>query len=377
MRSDLADRLLAKVLNWQEAEVSKFRPEIDILSQIKYDEYQQYFPGLRFTESLASWLYKMDSEDREILFNFVRTRLIFISTREMNQLVSQAYPDFIRPILYESASKLIGCSEYNVSTLEKSLEYKILLRKSLFLGLSDGARTDVLRRYNPFISHEQVLPFYLIPDEKFDELREKLKTDLQEILGKENKMISDKFSNLILLDDFTASGTSYFKYLEMEKEFKGKVSKILNKLIDGNSLASLFEMENLKIILVIYVATYNAIDIITKAIDKWQEKHNMFSLKIQFEPIYKLPTTINVTSKEVYFCKILQKYYDSSIESDSYLKGKHDDPYLGFDECGLPLVLNHNTPNNSITILWNETQSNPSNENLLIGLFPRVSRHKK
>ena len=376
MRSDLADRLLAKVLNWKKDDVSKFRPEIDILSQMKYDEYQQFFPGLRFTESLASWLYKMEFEDREKLFNFVRTRLVFISTREMNQLVSQAFPDYIRPILYESASKLIGCSEYNVNQIENSLEYKALLRKSLFLGLSDGARTDVIRRFNPFISHEQVLPFYLIPEEKFKELQDKLKADLESSLGKENDLVSNKFSSLVLLDDFTASGTSYFKYKEKEDEFKGKVNKILNKLNDKNSIGSLFETKEIKIILVIYIATIKAIYIINKAINKWLEKNKNSQFDIQFEPIYKLPDSINVTSKEIDLCKILDKYYDSSIESDSYLKGKNDNPYLGFDECGLPIILNHNTPNNSIAILWNERRHS-NNEDQVVGLFPRVSRHKK
>lgn len=376
MRSDLADRLLAKVMDWDANDVSKFRPDIDILSQMKYDEYQQYFPGLRFTESLASWLYKMDFEDRSKLFLFVRNRLIFISAREMNQLVSQAFPDFIRPRLYKSASELIGCSEYSVNKLDDSLEYKAILRKSLFLGLSDGARTDVMRRFNPFISHEQVLPFYLIPEEKFQELKTKLKTDLEKFLGVENHLVSDNFSNLILLDDFTASGTSYFKYDEKEDKFRGKVNKILNKLLNENNLAQLFDTEKIDILLIIYIATTKAANIINSAITKWIEKNPNAKINIQFEPIYQLPDSINVTKEEVELCKLLEKYYDPHIESDSYLNGKHDAPYLGFDECGLPIILNHNTPNNSIPILWNETNPN-TDEVQLVGLFPRVSRHKK
>lgn len=318
----------------------------------------------------------MDSEDREYLFHFIRTKLIFISTREMNQLVSQAFPDYIRPLIYESASKIIECSEYNVNQIEKSDEYKALLRKSLFLGLSDGARTDVIRRFNPFISHEQVLPFYLIPDEKFVELQTKLRVDLENILGKESNLVSNEFCNLVLLDDFTASGTSYFKYNEKEDEFKGKVNKILNKLKNKNSLGMLFDLKNIKIILIIYIATNRAVNIINIAIVEWLNKNPNYKFVIHFEPIYKLPESINVTKKEKQLCKILEKYYDSKIESDSYLKGKHDYPYLGFDECGLPIVLNHNTPNNSLTILWNETQPNSGKEQLT-GLFPRVSRHKK
>lgn len=376
MRSELADRLLAKVLNWDIEDVSKYRPEIDILSKIKYDEYQQYFPGLRFTESLASWLNQMEQEDRNVFFQFVIKRLIFISTREMNQLVSQAFPDFIRPIIYKGASELIGCSEYHVNRIEKSKEYRSLLRKTLFLGLSDGARTDVIRRFNPFISHEQVLPFYLIPEEKFAELLNELEKDLSTIPSQKGKT-GNKFSTLVLLDDFTASGTSYFKYLSEEERFTGKINKILKNLKEEKGLGKLFDPINLKIILIIYIATAKAVNIINQAIVEWKKMNqDLAHVEILFEPVYHLPDSINITSKETELCKLLEKYYDPSIETGSYLKGKTTFPFLGFDEGGLPLILNHNTPNNSIAILWNELQPNAKEEQMG-GLFPRVSRHKK
>lgn len=373
MRSELADKLLAKVLNWEEEDIVKYRPEIDILSQIKYDEYQQYFPGLRFTESLASWLHKVNPKDREILFNFIRERLIFISTREMNQLISQAFPDYIKPYLHDKSSKIIGCSKYEVNRIEENEAYSILLRKTLFLGLSDGARTDVIRRFNPFISHEQVLPFYLIPEEKFEELKEKLQKDLKNI---SNKTDDNRFSHLILLDDFTASGTSYFKFKESVGEFKGKVSKILEKLKHKNSFSKLFDFNSLCIIIVIYVATTKAIEKINEAIKMWKEINPDLQFQIKFETIFEIPESVCVTTKEEKLCEVLNKYYDSTIETESYLKGSHKNPYLGFDECGLPIILNHNTPNNSLTILWNERHFNTINDKPT-GLFPRVSRHKK
>jgi len=47
------------------------------------------------------------------------------------------------------------------------------------------------------------------------------------------------------------------------------------------------------------------------------------------------------------------------------------DAVLGFAQCALPVVLSHNTPNNSVYILWGpETMT-------FSGLFPRVSRHRE
>ena len=51
--------------------------------------------------------------------------------------------------------------------------------------------------------------------------------------------------------------------------------------------------------------------------------------------------------------------------------GRGKEPYLGFSDCSLPLVIYHNTPNNSFPVLWYswEDEVNP--------LFPRVTRHKE
>ncbi|MBN1330467.1 MAG: hypothetical protein JXA54_13415 [Candidatus Heimdallarchaeota archaeon] len=42
---------------------------------------------------------------------------------------------------------------------------------------------------------------------------------------------------------------------------------------------------------------------------------------------------------------------------------------FGFAGCLIPVILEHNTPNNSIFILW-------AYEDLeFVGLFPRITRH--
>ncbi len=72
---------------------------------------------------------------------------------------------------------------------------------------------------------------------------------------------------------------------------------------------------------------------------------------------YVLPDTLKLSyenPEDARILEILPRYYDNAIETDSYLKGRHEKPFLGFDECALPLVLGHNTPNNSIPLLWFE-----------------------
>jgi hypothetical protein len=72
------------------------------------------------------------------------------------------------------------------------------------------------------------------------------------------------------------------------------------------------------------------------------------------------------------FIDLAEKYFDHSIVDSHYEKGKHEKPYLGFDECALPLILYHNTPNNTMPILWL-----PESDQNRRGLFSRVTRHKE
>ena len=77
--------------------------------------------------------------------------------------------------------------------------------------------------------------------------------------------------------------------------------------------------------------------------------------------------------------ELLRKYYEKnknkgyqSFEDEHFsVGGSECPPYYGFGGCALPLVLAHNTPNNSFPILW------WSWDNQVNALFPRVSRHKE
>jgi hypothetical protein len=66
---------------------------------------------------------------------------------------------------------------------------------------------------------------------------------------------------------------------------------------------------------------------------------------------------------------LIEQYYDKSIEDQHTGVGGADVKY-GFARCGLSLVLPHNTPNNSLALLWAETEK-------VRALFPRVQRHRR
>jgi hypothetical protein len=74
------------------------------------------------------------------------------------------------------------------------------------------------------------------------------------------------------------------------------------------------------------------------------------------------------------FFEVLEENFDDRIIDEHYEKGKTERPYLGFDECALPVILYHNTPNNSVAVLW---YSLTKKDGSFQGLFPRIDRHQE
>lgn len=64
------------------------------------------------------------------------------------------------------------------------------------------------------------------------------------------------------------------------------------------------------------------------------------------------------------------RYYRNTPMDTHEQKGRTDTVKRGFAGCGLPLVLGHNTPNNSLYLLWGDQAVGAR------GLFPRIVRHK-
>ena len=100
MKDENARQLLAKVMSWEEVDVtasdiSRSVSNLQLLADFKYDHYQRFEPGKRFMESLALWLSQFEKQDRQTAFNFVIEHLVYFSDKELSHLVRTAYPDWI------------------------------------------------------------------------------------------------------------------------------------------------------------------------------------------------------------------------------------------------------------------------------------------
>lgn len=370
MKDELAEALLSKVMGWSDAEKAQERAFLQDFARYKYDEYQQFAPGRRFIESLALWLRQFKTADeRRTAYKFIRHRLIFLSNAEMRRLIELAFPTIIRPRLIEKAALAAGLSPTRPKALLASTNYRSLVRRCLVLGLSDGARTDIFRRANPGnFSNEQISHSYEISSAKAIDMRKKLRKDLAAILGSEPSEDQSRFECVLLLDDFTASGTSYLRP-DKEENWKGKIWRVAQMLSDGGELADLVAGHDLQVMIVLYVAAQQAITHINELLKQIPFARG----RIELEIVHPLP--LNTPLDDVKDADILAiarapEYFDTDADDEHGAVGGSS-KQLGYADCRLPLVLSHNTPNNSIFLLWGA-------ENYKFrGLFPRVDRHRR
>ena len=365
MRSEVMQRLLHNVLELDDSELTDVWKTVEAISDYKYDSYQQFAPGLRYTESLCLWLEQFHHiKERLVAYSFIRNNLIFVSSDEMKHLIQMTYPDLVKPYLINKVSEEIDIPNYLVKKILNHKSFESLKARSLFLGLSDGSHIDDFRRFSQ-IRHEQVYSTYLISTEKSKDFIKKLKKQLEtfEIIDE------PQFEAAFLLDDFSGSGYSFLH--EEDGEYDGKIIRFYKSIMSNPELTELFNLKKLKICVILYIATSKA----KKNIEKlgkayFKPKSIDFTIKV----IYELKENILINQFDhTDLFPLLKKYHTKKIESKSYKNGDMTNPFLGFDGCALPLVLNHNCPNNSLPILWMD----PERYNPFRGLFPRVERFLK
>jgi hypothetical protein len=367
MRDALAERLLAEVMGWSPEDVARERPSLQAMATYKYDQYQQFSPGMRFVESLAVWLGNFETlEERHVAYEFVKRSLVFISAAEIRHLVSIAYPDHIRPILLREAASLLSIPEYQVGKIANSTEFKVLRRKSLFLGLSDGAHIDDFRRVSG-LSNEQVHVDYQMEDKTAGDLGTKLRQDIEALTVQPKDAGETSFELVFLLNDFSGSSDTLLR--EEDGKVQGKVARAMDGVVRWQQQQPPLVAKGAKVFVILYVATQTALRNLRQHLSslcpsEWP--------RCEVEAMYVLNDDIRVTPlNNPQFDAILMKYYDPQI-MDAHLRKGSSDVIHGYAGCSLPVVLSHNTPNNSVYLLW------ASKPNLRThALFPRVSRHRE
>lgn len=357
---------LADFMTWDAERMRREFAWLRLMSRMKYDGYQDFLAGRRFVESLAAWLQQFQPADRETAYAFVREKLVFISSSEMNHLVELLYPDTVRPRLVRKVAETLGIPQYRVlADQAAAAAFKTLLRKTLFIELSDGARIDVFRHENAgIISHEQIVTAPRIHENKWQEL-------LNELCSETGKA-DDRFAFIYLVDDFTGSGTSLLR--EKNQVWKGKLARFWDDVKDG-VIEKLCEPD-WTLCVHHYIATLRAFEIVQERNAKCRQERgngNWFE-RVEFTTSYLLPMDFPVDpNNESALMSLLERYYDDSIENKHIREGGKG-AQLGFGQSGLPLVLDHNTPNNSLAFLWAET-SGKNGKHAMCPLFRRRERH--
>lgn len=342
-----------------------------LISKFKYDGYRDFVAGVQFLESLITWLTQFEtSEERQTAYDFLKDRLVYVSPAELTKLIDLCYFEHIRPMVTQVAANDLAVDRYRLwSHPNGSKRFDYCFRHVLFMGLSDGARTDLLRyAARGKLKNEQVVSFTQIDPDKWQDLLDCLRNDTNDR--------NARFHCLFVIDDFTASGTSILRRPGLEKEWKGKLVRLWNSLdYARRELQIELMQENWSLRVHHYLATQQARCTLLKRKQQaaHEREHNWFkNLEFSFSSIFD--SSIKVTDQTDHrFLLLTEKHYDPNIESKQHLEEcEIDNLKRGYAECSLPLVLEHNTPNNSLALLWAE-----SSKGAKIAMRPLFRRHQR
>lgn len=374
MNQDFVLGKLTLIMGWDTDRSTAEIAWLSLMARMKYDGYQDFRAGVRFVESLADWLQQFPlPQERQAAYDFVRNHLVYVSPAEMNHLVELFYPVTVQWRLMEEAARLHSIPRYRVwAHPAATARYARLLRQTLFIELSDGARIDVFRRSNAgLISNEQVVTAPRITRAKWDDLLKDLRED---------KTINDptaRFAFVFLVDDFIGSGTTLLRRGKDGRGWNGKLYRFWKDLEDEDVLESHFDPD-WTLCVHHYLATHNATttaaDRQTEALAERKREGEGWFDRVRFSYGMVLPSNLPIDQAgHSAFFELIQNYYDDSIE-DKHMKVGGDDARLGFGKCALPLVLEHNTPNNSVALLWADTVGTKG-QHAMRPLFRRRQRH--
>jgi hypothetical protein len=229
-----------------------------------------------------------------------------------------------------------------------------LRRQTLFMGLSDGARIDTIRHANAgLLSNEQLVQGTQVDPEKWKDLLDNLRSELKDPAA--------GFRLIYLVDDFAGTGTSFLRYDEQKEKWKGKLLRFKDSVEHAAGVLAgdrLFE-DDWELCIHHYVASAEAAQAIQDRLDKTAEVFGAGwarAMHASFGTILPADLPLNaVPGRYDEFLKLTQAYYDPKIRTKHTDVGGAPHLGLGYGASALPLVFDHNTPNNAIALLWAET----------------------
>lgn len=378
MNQQLGLRILSQIMKWDDDRARREFDWLCMMARWKYDGYRDFLAGARFIECLASWLQQFETEERETAYDFIRNELVYIGTPEVQRLVELFYPRNVEHRISTIVATKLGIPKYRIWSNQAAVaEYNQLKRKTLFMALSDGARIDALRHANVgVLSNEQLVIATQVDTDKWKDMLKKLRKETQDPTA--------QFALVFLIDDFMGTGTSFLR--KEEGKWKGKLIRFCDSicsLTDSMDGASPFE-NNAELCIHHYIASNNATillqDRITEAKPEIEASKLFNDIHISFG--ITLPQDLPLdfdTAKNKGFLELINKYYDPIIRTEHTDVGGTTHMGLGYGGCALPLVLEHNTPNNSVALLWAETDGDEQPDGTKIPamrpLFRRRQRH--
>jgi len=371
MINAFALNLIADVMGWDTEEATREYAWLRLMSSVKYDGYSDFRAGVRFLESLATWLRQFQPTDRPAAYAFVKTRLVYLSQAEMQRVIELFIPETVTPNLRKAAAAEVGIKPWEVWGNAEGVEaFNRLLRRCLFVGLSDGSRIDILRRVNsPRLVQDQFVPMLDIGEEKWLDLGD----ELEKALGE-----GTRFDNVYLIDDFTASGTTFIR--QVDGRWKGKLNKFNDLIVKAREqLKGRFPISDSY---ALHIHHYISTDQARSALDARVAHAHAKLLNRSFDAFaitegLRLPADLKMMGGgDLAMLALCDRYYDDHLYQR--LKKHCDeagqtDMRRGYANCALPIVLEHNTPNNAISLLWAETTGRDGPA--MRPLFRRRDRH--
>ena len=376
MNPDTLLRVLSRIMKWEDDRSREEFEWLNLMARLKYDGYRDFQAGMRFIESLVAWLQQFQPADREAAFAFARHAIVFVSVGEMAHLVEQFYPTTVLDRVVRTVAKQRGIPTYRVIA-DASEDLKLLRRKTLFMGLSDGARLDTIRHSTSgLLSNEQFVQSTQIDTDKWRDLLKNLRKDLNDQEA--------RFRLVYLVDDFTGTGTSFLRFDQDKEQWKGKLIRFRDSVqhaTDAMNKEAPFDRD-WELCIHHYVASESGVKSLGSHLSQskdefvagWaQETHCSFGMTLP----PNLPIT-NGSEESRAFVRLTEAYYDPQIQTQHTAVGGVEHLGLGYGSCALPLILEHNTPNNSVALLWAESKTPKSDgvaTHAMRPLFRRRERH--